>query len=82
MNDDTVYYEPVEGEEALSTEDTWVQEVPAVQEEEQYPVNRRRSRSVGSRPLFLRKPEASSHQQYKLLTFTVYMFYYILHPSL
>lgn len=57
MSDDTVYYEPAtENEDTI--QENWTQEVVPVKEEvEHFPVIRRRSRSVGSRPLFLRKPE-------------------------
>ena len=67
MSDDTVYYEPTAEEEDAVAQD-WTQEIAPVKEEEveHFPVIRRRSRSVGSRPLFLRKPEpqpaSSGHQ--------------------
>ena len=61
MSDDTVYYEPVESEETL--QESWV--IPSARETEveQYTVVRRRSRSVGSRPLFIRKPAAPTSTQ-------------------
>lgn len=51
--DDTVYYEPDDGDASIAPEG-W-EDRP--EEQEEYPVMRRRSRSVGSVPLFLRKPD-------------------------
>ena len=56
-SDDTVYYEPADGDDTLTT--PWTEEVPE-EKEEQFQVIRRRSRSVGSRPLFLKKTEPVS----------------------
>lgn len=57
-NDDTVFYEPETGE---ASDVVWTDmAATAVQEEEEtFPVIRRRSRSVGSMPIFIRKPEIS-----------------------
>ena len=64
-NDDTVFYEPETGE---ASDVVWTDmAATAVQEEEEtFPVIRRRSRSVGSMPIFIRKPEISiaSSQRY------------------
>ena len=64
-SDDTVYYEP--GDEDVASSAPWAGEIEEEDEEAPelpdviYPVikSRRRSRSVGSRPLFIKKPEAS-----------------------
>jgi len=52
-NDDTLYYEPTSD---VSQDETWTAEAPS-KTEEQFPVIRRRSRSVGSKPLLFKKPE-------------------------
>jgi len=61
--DDTLYYEPTSD---ISLEETWVAEDPP-KTEEQFPVIRRRSRSVGSKPQLFKKPEIPKNARKSVL---------------
>lgn len=88
--DDTVYEDitPHDEDDDRATM-LWNEQVPSVQEEEkEYRVIRRRSRSVGSRPFLNHKPEsppASNSEKYgitqKIFTQTTTFHYFILQPQ-